>query len=39
VFVVDAFTRKKLFRPETAASPRLCEENEFLRGGIHWSLV
>lgn len=40
---VDLFARKKLFRPETAASPRLGEEDELLRvrsvgrvgGGIH----
>jgi hypothetical protein len=31
----DAFTRKKLFRPETTASARLREENEFLCDRVH----
>jgi hypothetical protein len=35
VLVIDAFTRKKLFRPKTAASPRLREQNEFFGDGIH----
>ena len=35
MLVIDAFARKKLFRPKTAASPRLSEQNEFLGGGIH----
>lgn len=35
VLVIDAFARKKLFRPETAASPRLREENEFFGDGVH----
>ena len=30
-----AFARKKLFRPETAASPRLREQYELLSDGIH----
>jgi hypothetical protein len=34
-FEVDAFARKKLFRPETAASARLREENEFLSDRVH----
>ena len=37
-FEIDAFTRKKLFRPETAASPRLGEENEFFGDSIHAGL-
>jgi hypothetical protein len=32
--VIDAFFRKKLFRSEAAASPRLGEENELV-GGAH----
>jgi hypothetical protein len=35
VFVIDAFTRKKLFRPKTTASPRLREQNEFFSDDIH----
>jgi hypothetical protein len=34
-FEIDAFTRKKLFRPETTASARLREENEFLCDRVH----
>jgi hypothetical protein len=39
-YEVDLFARKKLFRPETAASPRLGEEDELfgvrrLGGGAH----
>jgi hypothetical protein len=29
---IDFFARKKLFRPETAASPRLGEEDELFVG-------
>lgn len=32
---VDVFSRKKLFRPETAASPGLGEEDEFFGEGSH----
>jgi hypothetical protein len=34
---VDLFARKKLFRPETTASPRLGEENKLFRfgGSVH----
>jgi hypothetical protein len=35
VLVVDAFTRKKLFRPETATSSRLREQYEFFCDGVH----
>jgi hypothetical protein len=37
VYVLEsnAFTRKKLFRPETAASARLREKNEFLCDRVH----
>ena len=38
VFVIDAFARKKLFRPETAASPRLREEHELVRDSVHGDL-
>ena len=38
-FEIDAFTRKKLFRPETAASARLCVENELVSDGIHESTL
>jgi hypothetical protein len=34
-FEIDAFTRKKLFRPQTAASARLSEKREFFRDGVH----
>jgi hypothetical protein len=34
-FEIDAFTRKKLFRPKTAASTRLCEERELFGDGVH----
>jgi hypothetical protein len=34
-FEVDAFARKKLFRPQTAASARLREKNEIVGDGIH----
>jgi hypothetical protein len=33
-FEVDAFTRKKLFRPQTAASSRLRKQHEFVGDGI-----
>jgi hypothetical protein len=35
VFESDALTRKKLFRPETTASARLSEENEFVSDRVH----
>ena len=35
VLVIDAFSRKKLFRPKTTASPRLGEQNEFFGDRIH----
>ena len=35
MFVIDAFARKKLFRPKTAASARLREQNEFFSDGVH----
>jgi hypothetical protein len=38
MLVIDALTRKKLFRPETAASPRLSEQNEFFGDGVHGRL-
>jgi hypothetical protein len=38
MLVIDAFARKKLFRPKTAASPRLSEQNEFLGDGVHENL-
>jgi len=34
---IDAFFRKKLFRSEAAASPRLGEQREFFSGCIHRS--
>jgi hypothetical protein len=36
---IDALFRKKLFRLEAAASPRLGEENELLHSGIHIDLL
>ena len=38
VFVIDAFARKKLLRPETAASPRLREEHELFGDSVHGDL-
>jgi len=38
MLVIDSFARKKLFRPETAASPGLREEHELLGDGIHGDL-
>jgi hypothetical protein len=35
MLVIDAFARKKLFRPQTAASARLREEDELFRDGVH----
>jgi hypothetical protein len=35
VLVINAFTRKKLFRPKTTASSRLREQNELVGDGIH----
>jgi len=33
--VINFLARKKLFRPETAASPRLQEQDEFFVDGAH----
>jgi hypothetical protein len=33
--VVNFLARKKLFRPETTASPRLQEQDEFFVDGAH----
>jgi hypothetical protein len=39
VFVIDAFTRKKLFRPKTTASARLREQDELFGDGVHGESV
>jgi hypothetical protein len=36
---IDAFFRKKLFRSEAAASPRLGEQYEFVSDGTHWRVI
>ncbi|MGH7184730.1 MAG: hypothetical protein ACREIB_00410 [Pseudomonadota bacterium] len=36
--MVDLPARKKLFRPQTAASPRLEEEDELVGDGVHGNL-
>lgn len=35
MLIIDAFARKKLFRPEAAASSRLREEDELLGDSVH----
>jgi len=35
---IDFFARKKLFRPETTASPRLGKQNELFFGAHVWPL-